>query len=191
MKSNNRGITGIEIVIILLIWSGFAIAALIESYKWYPVTGKLYHDGVQYTDSIRALQKDTAAYYYFSRMDPGYGVRGMLFSIMHIQARIAVRYRAVDTTGTPANFRWWLDGRDTTRSVSTGWQILSDTQNMQSIIDSMTYRGDTLLGYIKLDSVKYLPALFRVGIKSDSVRDTCMLKISNESYFDVMYKSLY
>ncbi len=181
-----------ELLIIILIWGTIVSGALIETFKWYPVTGKLEHNGVQYSDSIRALQKDTAQYIYFSRMDPGYGVRGMLFSVMHIQARIVIRYRAVDTAGTPPNFRWWIDGRDTTRSVSTGWKIQSDTQNLQSIIDdSVVFQGDTLLGYIKLDSIKYLPALFRIGIKSDSVRDSCTLKISNESYFDVMYKSLY
>ena len=182
--------TLVEFLIIILIWGTIVFAALIENFKWYPVTGKLNQDGVQYTDSIRALQKDTAAYYYFSRIDPGYSVRGMLFSLMHIQARIVIRYRAVDTAGTPPNFRWWLDGRDTIRSVSTGWKIQSDTENLQSVIGT-TYRGDTLLGYLKLDSIKYLPAMFRVGIKSDSVRDSCTVIISNESYFDAMYKSLY
>ncbi len=189
-KMKNKTIQLIMFFLVLWIGAAVVLAALIETFRWYPIQNNITQDGTQYSDSLTATKKDTAAYYYFARIDPGYGVRGMLFSVMSMKIVMPIEYRANDTAGTPANLRWWIDGRDTTRSVTTGWQRLCDTQRVSTTLDTV-YKVDSLQGYIKLDSIKYLPALIRLGIRSDSINCAPKVRITNGCYFDGIYKSLY
>lgn len=184
----------LEIFVIILIWAGLALADRFETFKYYPVSNTLATDGVQYGDSILygAATADTAGgtrnakYLPAIGIDPGLAQTGRYNTLMSLYAYVVVSFRGIDTTGIASNFRWWIEAKDTTDANT--WTIASDTQNVQSILDT-TFKLDTLSGYIDGDIVDYLPAQMRIGMRSDTL-NKAVLRLKNTTYIESVFKTL-
>ena len=187
MNKSKIGFSAIEVIIIFALCS-FLFADIFETGRFYLVGKNLTRSGAQYSDSIMIIAADTnnsRIKYIYHKIDPGFGQTFRYYSITSLYAQIIIQYRGVDTTGTAPNYRWWLEGRDTSQ---TAWSKLSDTTNLQATIDT-TFKNDTLKGYIPLTNVVRLPASFRICLQSDSLNKS-ILREYNDSYLEPRFKTL-
>jgi hypothetical protein len=186
-----RGLTTLEISIVLLLWAVLSFADVFESVTVHPWGANLKHspdtiqvtpaDSVDITDTLSYMGNAVASEYF--SINPGLKTLRKSLNLSDLYLRLILEIRSQDTTGTDNNIRWVLFGRDSTRS---GWGALGDTQRVTP--NGTSFVKDTLAGFIKRDSIQYLPALFRIDFIDDSARTE--YRFNTASYLNATYRTV-
>jgi hypothetical protein len=170
-------------------YSGLLDEVIIEKRAWTAAEIAAYYTlPSDYNDSHSLQPENVSDYIYLPQLDIGYTAARRALSIQDLYGWFVLGMRATDTTGTPPNIRWVVQGKDTTDGNT--WTDISDTGYSHATVTGITHFNDidTLKGFISRSIIERVPAQFRIVAISDSP-NVSVVRPNSATYQDVRFRT--